>query len=121
MVPCRALSVAHTPGPRERTLVNFALGAWIKGSTGEWVALACGGQLLSERLPKKKSSPPLPICLVRARRASVASEDALLADLRADGELPDLTEKPWTLVDADGAPAIAKATEVPLSSAKLAF
>jgi hypothetical protein len=47
--------------------------------------------------------------LLEAAKAFVAGEDALLAELRADGQLPDLTEKPWSLVDGLRA-AIAKAT-----------
>lgn len=46
--------------------------------------------------------------LLTACTAMVEAEDALLADLRAEGKLPDLTEKPWSLVDAMRA-AIAKA------------
>lgn len=47
--------------------------------------------------------------VLEAARAFVAAEDALLAELRAANKLPDLTEQPWTLVDALRA-AVAKAT-----------
>lgn len=110
-------TVAHTPGPWRRE-PGVAQGAWIKGSTGEWVALACGDT--PERALANGSLIAAAADLLGACVAFVASEDALLADLRADGELPDLTEKPWTLVDAMRA-AIAKATEVPPSSAKPAL
>jgi len=36
------MSAAHTPGPWEREK-GAGRGAWIKGRSGEWAALACGG------------------------------------------------------------------------------
>jgi hypothetical protein len=38
--------------------------------------------------------------LLNAARAFVEAEDALLAELREEGALPDLTAAPWSLVDA---------------------
>lgn len=102
-----------TPSPKAPTMEKSA-----KHTPGPWIIFADQGSAVAvlpamrpgevcsfegSGLPNKEANARLIAAapdLYEAARALVEAEDALLAELRAAGEMPDLTEKPWSLVDA---------------------
>jgi hypothetical protein len=87
------------PGRGNRTPVTcaqiMAPGRKIADLAG---AVKIGDELQPENMATATLFRAAP-ALLAAAKAMVEAEDALLADLRAAGEHPELTEKPWTLVD----------------------